>query len=84
LQETEKTIQGFAWNSNKLPELVILGGGVALIPGLKEYFAKKLKTEVEIANPFASVFYPPLLEKTLKEMGPAYAIAVGAGLRGLE
>lgn len=84
VQETEKTIQSFAWNSNKLPELIILGGGVALIPGLKEYFAKKLKVEAEIANPFASVFYPPLLEKTLREMGPAYAIALGTAMRGLE
>jgi type IV pilus assembly protein PilM len=84
LAEVEKTCQNFFLNENRGPELIILGGGVALIPGLKEYFAEKLKKEVEIVSPFANVFYPPLLEKTLKEMGPAYAIAVGAAMRGLE
>jgi Tfp pilus assembly PilM family ATPase len=39
--------------------------------------------EIEIANPFSSLFYPPVLETALKRMGPAYAIAVGSALRGL-
>jgi len=45
---------------------------------------KVLKKEVEIANPFANIFYPQILESTLKEIGPSYAIAVGAALRGIE
>jgi len=28
--------------------------------------------------------YPPILEETLKEMGPAYTVAVGLALKGLE
>ncbi|MBI4359054.1 MAG: type IV pilus assembly protein PilM [Candidatus Nealsonbacteria bacterium] len=86
LMEVDKTLQNFSSAEKKSPQLVILSGGVALIPGLKEYFAEKLGREVEVANPFSSlnIFYPPLLEKTLKELSPSYIIAVGAALRGLE
>jgi len=84
LMEVEKTFQGFAADDGEALELVILGGGVALIPGLKDYFAEKLKKQVEIINSFSKVFYPPLLEKTLKQLSPCYAIAVGSAMRGLE
>jgi len=55
-----------------------------LLPGLKEYFAEELKKEVEVSNPFWSMAYPPILEETLKEMGPTYTVAVGLALKGLE
>ena len=54
------------------------------MPGLKEYFEKNLSKQVEILDPFSSLFVPPLLEQTLQEMGPSYAVAVGMALRGLE
>jgi type IV pilus assembly protein PilM len=84
LTEVEKSLESFSLLEDKIPESVVLGGGIALLPGLKEYFTKRLSREVEVANPFLHVFYPPILEKTLKEMGPSYAIAVGAAMRGLE
>ena len=63
---------------------VVLGGGSAMLPGLKEYLQESLKKEIELVYPFRSVFYPPVLEDTIKEMGPFYAVAVGMALRGLE
>jgi type IV pilus assembly protein PilM len=63
---------------------VILSGGSALLKGFPEYLKERLKKDVELVNPFHSVFYPPLLEGIIKEMGPAYAVAVGMALRGLE
>jgi len=83
LREIEKIFNNFYQKGEGKIQKVILAGGSALIPGLKEYFAENLKKEVEIANPFSNIFYPPILEKTLKEMGPSYAIAVGMALRGL-
>ncbi len=65
-------------------EKIVLAGGTALMPGLKEYFSEELKKEVEIANPFSNIIFPPILTETLKEMGPAYAIAVGLAMKGLE
>lgn len=81
LREVERIVRNYP---GKEVQKFILAGGEALLPGLKEYFEEYLKKEVEIANPFSDIFYPPVLEKNLKEMGPSYAIAVGMALRGLE
>ena len=61
-----------------------LAGGTALLPGLREYCQEQFKKDTEVCNPFSSIFYPPILERKLERMGPAFAIAVGAALRGLE
>ncbi|MBU4351278.1 type IV pilus assembly protein PilM [Candidatus Parcubacteria bacterium] len=84
LREVNKTIQGFSLTEGKLPELVILAGGLALTPGIKDYFAEKLGKKAEIANPFKNIFYPPILEDTLKKLSPSYIIAIGSAIRGLE
>ena len=62
----------------------IIAGSSALFPGLKEYFQDHFKKEIKIAAPFSDIFYPPILQEILKEMGPSYAIAAGMALRGLE
>lgn len=86
IMEVQKTIQNFYITETKSPNLVVIGGGMALMPGLKEYFAKRLEKQVEITNPFFSskIFCPPIMEKTLKILAPSYAIAVGTAMRGLE
>jgi len=84
IREVEKTFQNFYWKEKKEIDKIILAGGTALLPGFLEYFQDYFKKEVEIANPFQKIFYPPILEKTLQKMGPSYPIAVGMALRGLE
>ncbi len=84
LSEIEKISQNSYKTEGKEIEKVILAGGSALLPGLKEYSSKRLKKTVEIANPFTEIFYSPVLEQTLREIGPSYAIAVGMALRGFE
>ena len=84
LNEIGKIHQNFLQTENKEIGKIILGGGSALLPGLKEYFSEQLEKPVEVANPFADFHYPPLLAQTLKKMGPSYSIAVGAALRSLE
>ena len=84
ISEIKKIFQGFYQQEGKGVEKVILAGATALLPGLKEYFAEELKKEVEVSNPFEGMAYPPILEETLKEMGPAYTVAVGLALKGLE
>jgi len=84
LIEIEKIFNNFVQTEKKEIQKLILAGGIALLPGLKEYFFEKFKIEIEVANPLSNIFYPPILDKALKEMGPSYAIAVGMALRGLE
>jgi len=84
LVEIGKISQNFYQTEAKKVKKLILAGGSSLLPGLKEYFQEQLQKEIEIANPFSDIFYPPVLEKELKEIGPSYAIAVGMALRGIE
>jgi len=84
LRESEKIFRNFYLKEGKEIDKIILAGGTALMPGILEYFQNYFKKEVEIANPFLKIFYPPILEKALKKMGPSYAIAVGMALRGFE
>ena len=86
ISEIDKILRAFYQMEGKRTQKIILAGGSALLPGLVEYFSEKLKTEkgVEIADPFSDIFYPPILEKTLKNIGPNYAVAVGVSLRGLQ
>lgn len=84
LSEIEKISKTFSQKEGKKIEKLILAGGVALLPGLKEYFSHSLNLEVQYANPFLDLDFNPILEKTLEEMGPSFGVAVGMALRGLE
>jgi len=84
LMEIEKISRNFYQTEGKEVQKFIIAGGAAIMPGLREYFGDFLKKETEIANPFSNIFYPAILEQTLKKMGPSYAIAVGTALRGFE
>ncbi len=83
ISEIKKIVKEYAGTSKKEVEELVVAGGSALMPGLVEYLSEELKMNVKIANPFSSVYYPPVLEQTLQEMGPSYAIAVGTALRGI-
>ena len=84
IHEGEKIFQNYEGKRNRKVEKIILTGGNANLPGLVEYFKIQFKREVEIGNPFKKIFYPPILEETLKEMGPSFAVATGLALRGFE
>lgn len=84
LKEVELTMNNFSRERDREIQKIILAGGSAFLPGLKEYFFENLKKETEIANPFSKIFYPPILENTLRVIGPSYAVATGLALRGLE
>jgi type IV pilus assembly protein PilM len=84
LGEIKKAFRGFYQNEGKEVEKIILAGGLALLPGLKEYFFAELKKEVVISNPFLDISYPQILKEVLEKKGPFYAVAVGLALKGLE
>jgi type IV pilus assembly protein PilM len=81
LKEIKKISYNFYQTEGKEIEKFIIAGGAAMMPGLREYFAQSLEKEIEIANPFFNISYPAILEETLREIGPSYAIAVGAAKR---
>ncbi|HDH99277.1 MAG TPA: type IV pilus assembly protein PilM [bacterium] len=83
-KEINGAVESFYQSELKRVQKVILGGGGALLLGLKEHLIGELKMEVETAAPFSNISCPSILENTLAALGPSYAIAVGAALRGLE
>lgn len=68
-------------NPRKKIQKIILSGGVANMPGLVDYFSSKFSVEVERANPFKNVLFPPVLEDILEVIGPSFSVAVGLALR---
>ena len=84
LTEIGKASEGFTKENKKGIEKVYIGGGSALLPGLREYFEKHLKKETEIMDPFKEILYPPVLEKKIRLIAPAYAVVIGLALRGLK
>jgi type IV pilus assembly protein PilM len=83
ISETQGIMNSFSQFSGKEVQKVILAGNSANLFGLKEYFFQALKKEVTIGNPFSNIFYPPILDEKIKKIGPSYAVAAGAALRGL-
>jgi len=62
-------------------EKVIISGGGAQMPGFLAYMVKKIGRESAMAFPFRGILYPDELEKTLRELGPSFSVAVGAAMR---
>lgn len=81
LNETEKIMNLYSRKSGKPVSKIIISGGSANMKGLLEKFTEYFKIESKIGNPFFHVNHPALLEKTLNEIGPSFAIAVGLAMR---
>jgi type IV pilus assembly protein PilM len=70
-------------NADKV-EKVILSGGSALLPNFASYLSEKLNLNVIVGDPWARVSYPAELKPILSEIGPSFAVAIGAAMRELE
>ena len=82
--EIRKAIEGFEQQKAGTVRKIVLSGGASKLPGLREFFEKQFGKQTEFIAPFQNLLYPPLLEDTIKDMGPSYAVAVGMALRGFE
>jgi len=70
-------------------EKIILTGGSATLPFLKEYLAENLEKEVSIGDPWVKINIDILRKKeyfkeALKINPYLYSVAIGSALRGLE
>lgn len=83
--EIEDSLKTFKGKESEDVEKIILAGGTALLPGLIQYFQNHFSNKkIELADPFGDLYYPPILDRKLRIMGPSYAIATGMALKGLE
>jgi type IV pilus assembly protein PilM len=67
-------------NEDKV-EKIILSGGSALLPNFTNYLSEKLNLNVIAGDPWARISYQPELKPILNEIGPGFAVAIGAALR---
>ncbi len=84
LIEIKNVSAEYLQSERKEVEEIYLTGGMANLPGLKEYVAESLKKNVYAPNCFSEFLYPPILEDTLKKMSSSFSVSVGVALGGLE
>lgn len=63
---------------------IILIGGGALLPGLSPFWNQATGLPAEVGNPWRGVGVPSALTDVLRDLGPAFAVAVGLALRPFE
>lgn len=82
--EIDKLTSIYFQKNGKRVMKFMLTGGTARMPGLVEYFVEKFGREIQIGDPFKGIDYPPVLAPILREVGPAFATAVGLAMRELK
>lgn len=81
LIEIKKIINTYQIKYNKKIEKCILTGGGFELFGFIDYFNNELSLDTSLGDPFARIIYPPLLDSTIKELGPSLSVAVGLAMR---
>jgi type IV pilus assembly protein PilM len=83
VSEVDRLASEYERNNNRVVSEIVLSGGGINLKGLPQLFEKSLKYPIRIANPFSAIDTPAFLEEVLKEVGPSFAVAIGAGIRAL-
>jgi type IV pilus assembly protein PilM len=63
ITEIRKVLDEFEQQKRGTVKKVVLSGGSARLPGLREYIEKEFERRTEIIAPFQNILYPPLLEE---------------------
>lgn len=79
----EEIVEDYQKEHGVVVEETVLSGGGAVLSGIETIAREVLETEVSRADPFAKIKTPQFLDATLTEIGPEFAVAVGAALRRL-
>ena len=79
--EAKKIVSNYEENRKVKISKVILAGGQANMPGLKDYFSEKLGKEALLGNPFRNISYDRALEPVLKTLSAYLSVAVGLAMR---
>lgn len=82
--EANRVLLGYEKKYGSNISKVLLAGGGAGLHGLSEYAHENMSVEVELSQPFAKIQTPAFLDDVLKEVGPEFAVAVGAALRKMQ
>lgn len=81
--EIERIANAYNRGTPRKIEKIDLTGGGSRLKGLIDYTAKRFGIETIQGNPFRRVTYPPFMQPILKDLGPAFSVAVGLGLHDI-
>lgn len=82
--EARRVLLAYQQKQNKVIGKVVLTGGGATAPGLREFAYQQLELPIEIADPFSHTQAPAFLGDVLKAAGPGFSVAIGLALRKLQ
>ncbi len=81
ISEARRVKDNFERSYGDTVKRVILSGGGANLAGIEKYVTSEIGLPVSRANPFALLHYPTDIELFVKELGPAFAVAIGLGIK---
>lgn len=84
IAEINRVLLTYEKRNGQSVSLAIFAGGTAGLAGLDAYVREHMNVELVRADPFSKVQAPAFLSDILKEVGPEFAVAVGAALRALQ
>lgn len=79
--EAKKVVSNYEENRKVKINKIILAGGQANMPGLKNYFTEKLGKEALIGDPFRNISYDKALEPVLRSLSSSLSVAIGLAMR---
>ncbi len=82
--EVKKVLFDFEREYRRPVNKIILAGGGALLPGLRERMEFRYNVNTVYANAFKRVVSPDFLEEVLEKAGPEFSVALGLALQKLE
>jgi type IV pilus assembly protein PilM len=87
LGEIQRSLDFYRATASNTPiEKVLLCGGSARVPGLDRLFEERIEIPFEIVDPFSRIELSGRAgdEERVRDLGPAFGVAVGLGLRRRE
>lgn len=81
ISEAKRVKDNFEKKYNESVGSIILAGGGANLLGIEKYFSQQFGLPVTKAAPFENIIYPPQIAPVIKEIGPAFAVALGLGIK---
>lgn len=83
-REFKRVIDEYEQTHQRTVDTVLLTGGVSLFQGVGEQVTAGIDRSVTTAAPFTQVAYPAFMEDVVTEIGPSFAVALGAALQKFE
>ncbi|MCH7882937.1 type IV pilus assembly protein PilM [Patescibacteria group bacterium] len=84
ISEIGRVLMDYRRKSGRSITRIIIYGGGGMLKGLVEKLAAHFGIEVNLAQPFNRLTYPPLIQPVISEIGPPFVTAIGLALRGLK